>query len=425
MDIDSTLYNLKATDVTLTFLNNAFAIDSKGHREIDPERKFKLDEKLLRDAGSEFLNFKNAKELLGKETTCGRFILNLVVYKLFDTKYSNEVEKSGPQQIDVRGKFNYKDITLNAGAMNGLYKEIVSMAVNSEISWLVVEQFINNLNWVSFVLVTYLNPSMDIKAVNAGPEIRKIKKQVLDDNKDIILNNDVKRFNDVIEPAVLKQASRILDEQKSSGKIIYDSGVNGSFSNNYKLTALFRGVVPKSDDPTSYRIGLSSLTDGVSKDEISLAGDIAVQGSIARAKDTRQGGYLVKQFNSAFQSIVVDAKGSDCRTPRTISVTLTEKDYDRYLFRFIVDAGKVVQLTAENKAKYANKPLKLRSPFYCQTTKICNCCAGDMVYKLGIRNIGLTASATGSSLMNAAMKSFHSLAVKTSSYDITNFMQEA
>ena len=419
MDIVSTLYSLKASDVTLSYLNDLFAIDSKGFRKANPEDKFVLDAAKLSEGGSEFLLFKNAQAMIGQQTTVGRFIFNLVVYNLKDMHYEDPKLQRGPIETDVRKLFTYKNIPLTAGAMNGLYKEAVALAVNSVVSWLTMEQFINNLNWIGFVLVTYLNPSMDIKTINASPEIRAVKKRVLDDNKDIILNNDV------IEPQVLKAAAELLDKSGSTGKIIYDSGVNGTFSNNYKLTALFRGVVPKSDDPTSYKIGLSSLTDGVSKDEISLAGDIAVQGSIARAKDTRQGGYLVKQFNSAFQSIVADGKDTDCKTPRSISITISEKDYDRYLYRYIVDGGKLVRLTPENKAQYAGKPVKLRSPFYCQTVKICNCCTGDMIYKLGIRNIGLTASATGSSLMNAAMKSFHSLAVKTSSYDITNFMQAA
>jgi hypothetical protein len=194
--------------------------------------------------------------------------------------------------------------------------------------------------------------------------------------------------------------------------------------NNYKLTALFRGVVPKSDDPTQYKIGLSSLTDGVSKDEIALAGDIAVQGSIGRAISTRQGGYLVKQFNSAFQSLVVDDPGTNCGSVRTITVELDDKNFGQYLYRYIIDGGVVVQLSQDNKSKYVGKKVKLRTPFYCRTVKICNTCAGDMLYRLGIKNIGLTTSNIGSALMNAALKAFHSLAVKTASYNIEDFMSE-
>jgi len=194
--------------------------------------------------------------------------------------------------------------------------------------------------------------------------------------------------------------------------------------NNYKITALFRGVVPKSADPTQYKIGLSSLTGGVSKSEIALVGDIAVQGSIGRAISTRTGGYLVKQFNSAFQSLVVDAPGTDCGTKRTLPITLTEKNYMSYEYRYIVSGGSLVQLTSDGMSKYANKPIRLRTPFYCQTTKICSKCAGDMIYRLGIRNIGLITSNIGSALMNASLKAFHSLAVKTASYNLEDFINE-
>jgi hypothetical protein len=424
MDIETTFFSLKGGDITLDFLHDMFSINEKGQRKLEPNTKVVLDEKKLREHNSEILQFKDIETLFGKETTVGRIILNLCLYNLKDTKYKDVKLQSDPYEVEVRNLFTYKNITLNANAMDVIYKELSEKIVNGLISNQVTEQFIDNENWIGFILVPYLNPSMDIKTINAGPEIRKIKNDVLEEHKDIIINNDVKSFNGVIESKVLKEAARILDAQGSTGKIIYDSGVNGTFNNNYKLTALFRGVVPKSDDPTQYKIGLSSLTDGVRKDEIALAGDIAVQGSIGRAISTRQGGYLVKQFNSAFQSLVVDAPGSDCKTPRTLQITLSDKDFGQYEYRYIVDSGKLVQLTKENKSKYVGKPLRLRTPFYCQSTKMCNKCVGDMLYKLGIKNIGLTTAQIGSALMNAALKAFHSLAVKTATYNIEDFTKE-
>lgn len=419
-----TLLGLRADQITLSFLHDAFVIGSDGQQKLAPNARVTLDEAAMRESNSELLSFKNIKDLLGKETTAGRLLFNLRMYALTDTAYENETLKNNPRPVDVRNRFAYKNFTLTAGAMDGLYKELTDLLVNGVVGMDVAAQFVDNLNWIGFILVPYMNPSIDIKSISAGKEIRAIKERVLEEHKDIIQNNDVKGFGNIIEAKVLKEAARILDEQKSTGKIIYDSGVNGTFSNNYKLTALFRGVVPKSDDPTQYKIGLSSLTDGVSKSEIALAGDIAVQGSIGRAISTRQGGYLVKQFNSAFQSIVADDPGTDCKTPRTLRMAMDDKNYAAYLYRYITDGNKIVQLTPDNKAQYAGKTVNLRSPFYCQTTKICNTCCGDMVYKLGVKNIGLTTANIGSALMNASLKAFHSLAVKTGTYDLGDFTKE-
>ena len=59
--------------------------------------------------------------------------------------------------------------------------------------------------------------------------------------------------------------------------------------NNYKTTSLFRGVTPKSDDPTNYDIMMSNLTDGVEKKDLPVFFDVAVSASLGRAIDTRKG----------------------------------------------------------------------------------------------------------------------------------------
>lgn len=425
-DLQSTFFSLKADQITLSLLHDLFVTDPKGTQKVAPNTKIVLDGAKLREHHSDLLKFKGFDSLIGKETTVGRILLNLRLYSLSDTKYRNEQLQAEPYQVDCRPLLTYKNITLTGGAMGGLYTEICDLFISKTISGLVMEQFIDNINWIGFILIPYLNPSLDIRSVSASKEMTQMKNEVLSRHKDIIDSNDVKAFNNVIEAEVVKKASDMLDAGHSSGKIIYDSGTSsGSLANNFKITALFRGVVPKSDDPTQYKIGLSSLTGGVSKNEITLAGDIAVQGSIGRAIATRQGGYLVKQFNAAFQSIVADEKGTDCGTSRTMEITLSDKDYKGYLLRYVVDGGKIVQLTEEVKSRFANKPIRLRTPFYCQTTKICNICVGDMVHRLGIKNIGLTTSNIGSSLMNASLKAFHSLAVKTASYNLADFLSEA
>ena len=47
-----------------------------------------------------------------------------------------------------------------------------------------------------------------------------------------------------------------------------------------------------------------------------------------------------------------------------------------------------------------------------------------MIGKLGIKNIGLTSSNIGSALLNASLKAFHSLSVKTGTFDLEDFMTE-
>lgn len=49
---------------------------------------------------------------------------------------------------------------------------------------------------------------------------------------------------------------------------------------------------------------------------------------------------------------------------------------------------------------------------YCKSKHICNKCAGELYYKLGIKNIGLTLARLSNSVMNACLKKSHDVTVK-------------
>lgn len=76
--------------------------------------------------------------------------------------------------------------------------------------------------------------------------------------------------------------------------------------------------------------------------------------------------------------------------------------------------------------KLVGKKIKIRSPLFCCAPpgKICNKCAGDMPYLLGVENIGLTTSAIGSGFLNLLMKAFHDSTVRTSDIDIDHMVIE-
>ena len=56
----------------------------------------------------------------------------------------------------------------------------------------------------------------------------------------------------------------------------------------------------------------------------------------------------------------------------------------------------------------------------CIGKKICNKCAGDLYYKLGITNVGLTASKVATVLTNLNMKKFHDSTTRYHKIDVEN-----
>ena len=102
---------------------------------------------------------------------------------------------------------------------------------------------------------------------------------------------------------------------------------------------------------------------------------------------------------------------------------MTENNYDLFKYRYILDSDKLIYLEDSNKDKYMNKLLKFRSPLFCQGDKICNKCAGELYYKLGIMNVGLVANNIGSVIMNKALKQFHDLSIKLKEINIDDFIE--
>ena len=92
------------------------------------------------------------------------------------------------------------------------------------------------------------------------------------------------------------------------------------------------------------------------------------------------------------------------------------------MYRYIIDGKKLVLLDDRTMLKYIGKTVKMRSVLYCTSDKRCNICAGELYYKLGIQNIGLTAAKVGSNLLNMSMKSFHDSTVKVTDIKAENIL---
>ena len=133
---------------------------------------------------------------------------------------------------------------------------------------------------------------------------------------------------------------------------------------------------------------------------------------------------LVKKFFATYQGITLDEPGSDCKSKGYREVKLTKKNIDQFKLRYMIEGSKLVMLTPENKEKYIGKTVKMRSPMYCVGDKLCNKCAGELYYKIGIRNIGLTTSSVGSNFLQYLMKSFHDSTLSLNEVDLNDFIVE-
>jgi hypothetical protein len=87
------------------------------------------------------------------------------------------------------------------------------------------------------------------------------------------------------------------------------------------------------------------------------------------------------------------------------------------MYCYVKEGSKLTEITSDNRDKFIGKTINIRFSSMCKNPKICNKCAGNMYYRLGITNIGTAVPQIASILKNICMKGFHDSTVRTSEMD--------
>lgn len=186
------------------------------------------------------------------------------------------------------------------------------------------------------------------------------------------------------------------------------AGAGADLGNNFKNMYVIKGAQKNPDPTKGYNLITSCYSEGISKEDYSAMANSLAAGPYARARKTAIWGYEEKKFLNAFQHVTLGPKGSDCGTKRTIEVTLDKKMMKMCMYNYIVESGgKLVRLDSTTMDKYKGKKVKMRFSSLCKNEHICNKCAGDLFYILGVNNIGTATPQLASVVKNIMMKSFH------------------
>ena len=375
------LLNIKEKDITTSFIMETFGEFDTGQRF----RPYDLIEIPANSYGSE--KKRNKEKFM---TTVGIWVFN---------KYFIE-----PHLFDL---FTYINKTID----NKLFEQI-----NNQISEAVLEDKLPISAMNDFMMktqkcmpyISILAPNYTDKMLTCTKVIAKKKAELYKKYKDQIDKGDeiaAKKMEDEL----MKFALDYMGDDPSMDMFI--SGARGSIGNNFKNMFVMKGVV-KDPDPNAkqkYNIALSNYLDGISSDEYALFANSLAAGPYARAKKTENGGYREKLFLRAFQHLTLDDEGSDCGTKRYLEIVLTEKNINLWMYSYIIDGSKLVELTSDNKDKYLGKRLKIRYSAFCESkTGICNKCMGNLYYRLGEKvNVGTSLTQIPSTQKNISMKAFH------------------
>ena len=254
------LLSISHDDINSETIKKLLASTSESEAKFEPTDKFILPKNKL----------YNKEEI---ETTVGRYIFNVATL----------TDRTGPH-------IGYINFPVNGSGMGKIDGKMSDLLMNDIISVDDYSDWIDRLQWLGFSISDYINPPLTTDLLTLPDRVRKEKEKILSKEENV---KRLKQEGDIILAGEIEK--HLLDMSKEELKDlpdmdIYDSGSRGSFSNNYKMTAVSRGVVASVSNPDKVNISMASLDEGIPPEERYIYADVLTNASYSRAILTRNGG---------------------------------------------------------------------------------------------------------------------------------------
>lgn len=335
------------------------------------------------------------------ETTVGRLILNSFVI------CEEYIEK-----------FGYINEPMNSSVNAKFHENLSVLLVNKSIDYKKYNDIVNRIDWLGANLTNHTGLCIDYDSLTMSKSFKEHKNKVYADLK----KNDASG-NEILtaEDELIKMASK---EKSHTGMYkMIKSGAKGSFTNNYKVLNIGRGIIK--NGAGDLKLISNDLSTGNGAAEYIELSNNSILGTYGRSMKTAQGGYLTKLVSSGFSYLAIDKSIEDCGTAYFLTTKLTDNNFKEYLYRNVRQTGTrdFIELTLDNYKDFINKDIEYRSPMFCHAQNgICPMCYGHLHEKNGIET-GLNVILTdlSSKIMNTSMKSFHDLTVKYYALDISEY----
>ena len=205
-----------------------------------------------------------------------------------------------------------------------------------------------------------------------------------------------------------------------------DFGKAGALKNDYdqvRQVLVSKGLIQSPSGEILSPIK-ESYSEGLSPKSFFITGSGTRKGIIDRVLNTATTGYISRQLVYATQRCELDPSLNDCKTKRFLKLKVTKELAERLKGRYVVEDKKIISF---NEKTMIDKIIKLRSPVYCTSPKICLTCYGDLFFDNGESPfIGvLAAHQIGECVTQAIMRTFHiGGAVSLSILDFFKYMEK-
>lgn len=316
-----------------------------------------------------------------------------------------------------QGKVAYYDKEFNGDNYDSFHQALADAILAKKVTVEEYGKYASMTVWLSYFTELFV-PGVSLNFIVPNKNVLDYKKQLLKENESLIKNkktfnsDEVAEFEEKIEKPLVAKAKQ---ELKDDPSMRFYNLSKPSFGNNYKNSNIINGPL---HDPVSgeYKINYNAYSEGISPESFDVLANKAMTSSYSRAVATQDGGTMTKYLSVAMQNVRLGPKDSDCGTKGFIYCKIDKNRWKFILYDYMIeDDGSLTLLTPDLKSKLMGKTIKLRTPLYCKNKDYyCNHCAGDRYYRLGISNIGMTATTATGFIMNKNMKAMHDVSVHPS-----------
>lgn len=387
------LLSLKPEDITYELGMDLFAdhVKKVDGKVIEVKSKFETNDRFVLKAGE----YMNKEDIV---TTVGSFIFNKFIIE--------------PRFAEHLG---YNNNVIDADGLKDLESQLSKLLLDDKITTTDFGDYFDRIQWLGMQFHEPLSASFTMRGLKPNQKVMKRKAELVKENKEALEKGDVMVMS-AIEKELVKLAEQEVGDDPSMD--LYYSGARGSISNNYKQLSIVKGPV-FNKTIGKYQFIESNFFDGLKKSELSAAGTNVENGQYPKSCGTAVSGYKAKQISSLGQAVILRKDVKDCGTKGYIETVIPKSMKAKFIYRYVIDNGKLVLIDDSNIDNYVGKKVKLRSIMYCGCDSgVCMTCAGTLFEKLQIDSIGLTTTTLTGALLNLKMKSFHDTSVKVNEINL-------
>lgn len=322
-------------------------------------------------------------------TTIGNFVVNKLIL-------SDIFGRNIPYQKDIKGSAAF-----NLGKIDNLVAELILQGKAGRKEY---DQYMQSGYFLGHLTQLGVG-ALSRRAMTTAPDMEEYKAKLLQKYKDQL--DDPLIYSKIEKELIDKDKEWIKGD---SVEKFFAITAKKSYNEHRKKMYLTFGVMQQFDEQANkYQTIQHSLSEGLSVPDLAKSNNELRRGTYSRGKGTAKGGEqtdLLLRFLNSVQ-ITMD----DCGSQDGLNIYLSEDNWKDYEGRTLVNKD---ILSSENKSKYINTTVEMRSNMYCKAKHgHCFTCSGNLMKLLSNTAIGVSSLKIGSKFTSIEMKAMHFSGIST------------